>query len=245
MNQDPLAEEVVVQTTNAIVERSADGVVAVTAGLVVGPALGPMHLSVPGTGPGFASAIDTLATLLREQITEEAFEDVVDQVPGRMTKLVVRGIGRSRRLLDKILGGRRDDMAAKARELAATGACEEGKDRSIVAVLMADIYDRDDVVNRGSARLLSGAADRKHREDRLGALQRTNERWICPVKVISKGLGPMWALPMPSPIGPVPAAPVVGFVLLVWDVFVSGDHLDARGPFSNFWKGVVRRSDGE
>lgn len=245
MNQDSLAEEVVVRTTDAIVERSADGVVAVTAGLVVGPALGPMRLTVPGAGPGFASAIDVLATLLREQMTETAFEDVIDQVPGRMTKLVVRGIGRSRRLLNKILGSQRNEMAEKARELAATGACAEGEGPSIIAVLIGGIYDRVDVVNRGSAHLSTSAADRKRREDRLVALEKTNERWIFPVEVISRGLGPMWALPMPSPIGPVPAAPVVGIVLLVWDVFVSGDHLDARGPFSNFWKGVVRRSDGE
>jgi hypothetical protein len=244
MNAIPAADNVVTQTTRVIVDRSADGVVAVVAGLVVGPALAAMTAPVPGAGHGFAAAIDTLAGLFQEQATEQAFEDVVDQIPGRVAKLVVRGIGRSRRLLNKILGNRRHTMATQARQLAASGACDEGRPPALVAQLMGRLYNSTGVITQATTSLVGADWDRERREHRLVALQTTNQRWLYPVEFISRGLGPMRAVLIPSPLGPVPAAPVVGMVLLIWDVFISGDHLDARGPFPDFWKGVIHRADG-
>jgi hypothetical protein len=37
----------------------------------------------------------------------------------------------------------------------------------------------------------------------------------------------------------VPAAPIAACVILAWVILITGDQLDARGPFRNFWDGLA------
>ena len=70
---------------------------------------------------------------------------------------------------------------------------------------------------------------------------KTHQRWVGPVCVVSRGLAPLWAVPL----GPVPTAPVAAVALLAWTVILTYDQLDAPGAPLDVWKGVIRRADGQ
>jgi hypothetical protein len=71
-------------------------------------------------------------------------------------------------------------------------------------------------------------------------LVNSQEKWVGkPVGAAAKGLPKLW----PVTIGPVSAAPIGAVALIGWIYLITGDPLD-RGPL-NFWRGVVRRANGE
>jgi hypothetical protein len=74
----------------------------------------------------------------------------------------------------------------------------------------------------------------RSRTDELDDLLKSNSRWVGPAGTAAKGLHFLWAVQL----GPVPAAPIAACVMLAWTLIITGDQLDARGPFPNFWDGV-------
>jgi hypothetical protein len=93
-------------------------------------------------------------------------------------------------------------------------------------------------------RIENAIADREARGDQrlsrrqikdLNDLLKSNSRWVGPAETAAKGLHFLWAVQL----GPVPAAPVAACVMLAWTLIITGDQLDARGPFPRFWDGVA------
>jgi hypothetical protein len=233
-------------TADAIVEQSASGVTAIVVGLASAPLIGLVPLPLPKGVQGIDGAIRTALPLLEEQAAEAVLEKAIGKIQGHVSKLVGMGLGRAKRLLVKILGVHKDDVVANAKQLVADGACRQDSDLSLVADLMARLFNEPKVIADGTARIASaGLVARVRREHRLDRLRVSNERWVQPVDILSHGLGHLWLVPLPLPIGPIPVAPVAGMVLLVWVVLISGDQLDSPRPVPDFWKGVVRRASGE
>jgi hypothetical protein len=75
----------------------------------------------------------------------------------------------------------------------------------------------------------------RSRTKELDDLLKSNSRWIGPAGTAAKGLHFLWAVQL----GPVPAAPIAACVMLAWTLIITGDQLDARGPFPKFWDGVA------
>jgi hypothetical protein len=74
----------------------------------------------------------------------------------------------------------------------------------------------------------------RSRTNELDDLLKSNSRWVGPAETAAKGLHFLWAVQL----GPVPAAPIAACVMLAWTLIITGDQLDARGPFPKFWDGV-------
>jgi len=215
---------------DVILRRSERAVTGVIAGVTAAPLIGTLHLP--------AGVPDALREML-ERLGEWAIEDAVDQLPGRVSRLVRLALKRVKRLLSKILGGYRDDLVtAVSGTLLAPGAG--------VGWAMDHLLGAEKVLNRGREAFQNAAAtERRTRARRLRKLENSNERWVEPVHILSSGLGKLWSVPIP--LGPgiiVPAAPAAAAALLAWVVLVSGDQLDSDGHYPNFWKGVVQRSEG-
>jgi hypothetical protein len=221
----------------AVLYGSADAVKAVIAGASAAPLVGAVPLP--------AGVSDPIRELL-ERFGEWALDEAIDDLPGRVSKLVRLALKRVKRLLGKILHGYRDDVIDASDQLLSDGARDESAHRTVVAQLMSRLYDTGDVLDRGTAAIdAAHGLELRARVRRLRKLEKSNGRWVGPVKLLSPGLGKLWAVPIP--LGPVllPAAPAAAAALLAWVVLVSGDQLDTRRHFPNFWKGVVRRSEGE
>jgi hypothetical protein len=93
-----------------------------------------------------------------------------------------------------------------------------------------DLENRIGVAYAGCGQRLS----RRQRNAALKDLLQKNKRWVGPVRTAAKGLDFLW----PVQVGPVPTAPIAACALLAWTLIITGDQLDARGPFPRFWVGV-------
>jgi hypothetical protein len=215
---------------DVILRRSERAVTSVIAGVTAAPLVGALPLP--------AGVPDAVREML-EHLGEWAIEEAVDQLPGRVSRLVRLALNRVKRLLGKILGDYRDDLVTTVSgTVLAPGAG--------VKWAMNHLFGAENVYTRGREAFQKAAgAERRTRARRLRKLEKSNERWVEPVRILSLGLGKLWIVPIP--LGPgifVPAAPAAAAALLAWVVLVSGDQLDSDGHYPNFWKGVVQRSEG-
>jgi hypothetical protein len=229
------------RVARTVVERSANGVTRIVAGVAAHPILGalPLKAMVPGVDGAIRNAID----LLKEDGVEETIVHATDALNGRVSKLAGGALRRATGLLAKVLGTRRGPVLTESETLLGQGIGDPATAIPLVVNLMGRLFDQDDVIARASEAIADvGWAKRHVREGRLEKLRHSNELWVRPVTVLAHGLGPLWLVPLP--IG-VPLAPLAAAVLLVWVVLISGDQLDTRRPAPDFWKGVVRRSKGE
>ncbi|MGX9790402.1 hypothetical protein [Mycobacterium sp. MMS18-G62] len=186
--------------------------------------------------------------LVRDLLDEPAswaVEEVTKQLPRGISKWSRWALGKATQLLKKVLGKQRFEALDR---LLAKGAATTGTD--LLADALVWVYDTGDVIQRGEAAFDPPGKplkvqERRKRGDRLSKLEKSNKRWLTPIKVLSPGVGHLWSVPIP--LGPVaiPAAPAAAAVLLAWALVLSGDQLDTRYPYPNFWKGVVRRAQGE
>ena len=224
-------------TAEAIVERSADGVTKV----VVGVATHALMAGLPSAASGVHGALRTGLDLMQEADAETVIDDAVDLAQGQVSRLVGMGLRRAGSLLRKIGGKNAHLVVRSAGDVLGEWADKAAMVDSIVADVMARLYHSDDVILRSSARFTGlSARQRRHRVRELTKLRNSNERWVKPVNYLSYGLGPLWLVPLPVPVAPIAAA-----ILLTWVVLISGDQMDASFPFTNFWRGVYRRSGGE
>ena len=232
----PPENDVVRWTADAIVDRSADGVTWVVAGVAAHALAG----GLPAVALGGHRELRTGLDLIREAGAENAIDRAVDVAKGRVSKLVGMGLKRAGQLLVRVADGRLEGVADRASGVLSEWAARTQSVDSILGELMAIVYSEDHVVRRSSNILcpLDGRTQRQ-RERRLWKLRDSNERWIKPVRYLAYGLGPLWLVPLPVPVAPIAAA-----MMLVWVILISGDQMDAGGPFPGFWKGVVQRSDG-
>lgn len=227
---------------NTILNQSADATKKVFTGLVVGPLT-----SIVPLPPGMPVPEELVRWLL-EQFGDWGIEQAVDELPGRVCKLVRQPFKRARRLLVKILGTHRGAVLKGLDELLGYGAATKGT--QLIAQAMSWVYNTGNVLDRAYDAFNPEdnpltQSQRRSRSERLKKLEKSNRRWVGPVERLSGGIGPLWAIPIPCGPVPVPAAPAAAIVLLAWVVLLSGDQLDTRHPYPNFWKGVVRRSQGE
>lgn len=156
----------------------------------------------------------------------------------RVAKLVRTLVARVNTVMNSVLGGYR------AAVLAILGTADPASSvaESLAGRVVGRVLKSKTVRVTARAQLI-GAKDRSRRIKRIRALKKLHQRWVGPVRVVAKGLPHLWAVPT----GPllVPAAPVGAVALLGWTVLITGDQLDAPGPFPNIWKGVIRRASGE
>ena len=191
-----------------------------------------------------------LVEVLRDFLEEPgswAVEEAVKELPRGISKWCRWALGKATQLLKKVLGEQRFEALDR---LLAKGATTKTTDFLFQALIW--VYDTGDVIERGEAAFeLPGHplknSERNKRGARLGKLEKSNKKWLGPIKVLSPGVGHLWYVPIPLPVPPhaLPAAPAAAAVLLAWALLLSGDQLDTRHPYPNFWKGVVRRAQGE
>ncbi len=227
-------------TTDTIVNRSARGVRGVLVNVAshfIAAAL-PLKVHVSHS----SEAIDKGFDLLKEADVEQTIELASEKSKGQVTKLGGEALKRATKLLGKVLDGQKANAVAQGRVLAAAGSESPAQWTPLTETIMGKMLGAADVVADGSLSIDSvGWAHRRLREAALGRLEHTNKLWVGPVRYVSSALGPLWFVPLP--IG-VPLAPIVAGMLLVYVVVVSGDQLDSKGPFPNFWKGVRLRAAG-
>lgn len=218
--------------------QTADSISSVFVGLAAVPVMDLIPLPT-GT---------EAAKLLRDLFEEPAswaVEEVTDQLPRGISKWSRWALGKATQLLKKVLGKQRFEALDRILE---KGADTTGTD--LLANGLVWVYDTGDVRERGEAAFDPPGKplkvqERRKRGERLSKLEKSNKRWLTPIKVLSPGVGHLWCVP--NPLGPIaiPAAPAAAAVLLAWALVLSGDQLDTRYSYPNFWKGVVRRAQGE
>jgi hypothetical protein len=155
---------------------------------------------------------------------------------GRIGGIVRRCISRVDSLMDTVLKGYRPTVSAIVDEADPASLVTE----TLAGHVIGRILRADEVRVEASRRLRAAGAPRK-RIRRLRRLAKSHHRWVGPVRVVSKGLPHLWAVP----IGPVPAAPIAAVVLLAWTAILTSDQLDAPRAPLDIWKGVIRRAAGE
>jgi len=230
------------RAARTIVDNSAESVKSIFVGVashLIAGAL-PLTAVVPGADGAIGKAID----LLEEEDIESTIEFAAQSSKGRVSKLAGRALKHATGLLVKILGEEhRGPVLAQARTLVGQGVSDSASPPSLAGGLMGRLFDLDHVVIQGSEVIDDdGWYERVQREARLERLRRANRLWVGPVQYLSRGLGPLWLLPLP--IG-IPVAPIVAGALIVYVILISGDQLDSQGAWPDFWRGVVRRSSGD
>jgi hypothetical protein len=226
-----------------ILQQAADATEKIFERLLVGSIADVV--GVPGGG-----VVDPkeLIRWLLEHLGEWGLKDAVDEMSGRISKLVRQLFKRATSLLIKVLGEDQAAVLGKVSELLEQDAANLS--RQLLVSAMSWVYETGQVEDRAwegfnpEGRSLP-ASDRDRRIEKLKKLEKSNRRWVGPVEALSHGIGPLWAVPIPCVPIPVPAAPAAAIVLLAWVVLISGDQLDAGRPYPDVWKGVVRRSHGE
>lgn len=99
--------------------------------------------------------------------------------------------------------------------------------------MLSGLYGTRQIVDHASrllARLDEGRRDDALR--RVEALSRSHDRWVGPVSKASWIILPARILGAPSP-----APVVIAGVLVAWCLILTGDMLDARGPYLRLWDG--------
>ncbi|MEO8908260.1 MAG: hypothetical protein ABI310_09315 [Microbacteriaceae bacterium] len=226
-------------TVRKIIRRSATSVTKITAGVTAAPLVGALPLQWSAT---VAEAIHNVL----EQVGEWAIEETIERVLGRISILVRAALKRVKRLISTFLGRYVTSVSPHSEELINEGVAIDRGAREVVYGLMWRLYKADAVIDDAAVAFVGlSRNDIRARAARLRKLERSNERWVGPIEIISKGIGPLWRVPIP--LGPfiIPAGPVAAAVMLAWVVLISGDQLDRGGIYPNVWKGVVRRSQGE
>jgi hypothetical protein len=221
--------------------QTAESITSVFGGLTAVPL---MDAVIPL--PANKELVDVLRDLLGEP-GSWAVEEAVKELPRGISKWCRWALGKATQLLKRVLGEQRFEALDK---LLAKGATTKTTD--FISQTLVWVYDTGDVIERGEAAFDPPGqplkkSERNKRGARLGKLEKSNKKWLGPIKLLSPGVGHLWYLPIPLPVPPhaLPAAPAAAAVLLAWALLLSGDQLDTRYPYPNFWKGVVRRAQGE
>ncbi|WAC92246.1 hypothetical protein [Mycobacterium sp. Aquia_213] len=220
--------------------QTAESITSVFVGLTAVPFMDAIPL------PANKELVDVLRDLLEEP-GSWAVEKAVNELPRGISKWCQWALGKATQLLKKVLGEQRFEALDK---LLAKGATTKTTD--FISQTLVWVYDTGDVIERGEAAFDPPGqplkkSERNKRGARLGKLEKSNKKWLGPIKLLSPGVGHLWYLPIPLPVPPhaLPAAPAAAAVLLAWALVLSGDQLDTCYPYPNFWKGVVRRAHGE
>lgn len=195
--------------------------------------------------PAPTAAFAAVAPLLQDALAlaPDDIASAVHDATRRVARLVRLAMRKAHELLEAV--------SARYREAVTTvlEACDlkELLAESAVARLLRRIYKPQLIASNTHACLrraqMNQHVSQKELDRRLRSLQklaRTNRRWVGPVRIVAKGLQPLWAV---SAAG-VPAAPVVACGLLAWTILLTGDQLDAGGPYPDFWDGPRRIAAG-
>ena len=237
-----LNDDAVGHAIRVIQRQTADAVVSVFVGLAAVPL---MDAVIPL--PANKEAVEILRDLLEEPASW-AVEEVTKELPRGASKWSRWALGKATQLLKKVIGQQRFEALDR---LLAKGAATSSTD--LVAQVLIRVYDTGDVIDRGEAALHPPGHPLKSRQrsgrgTRLRKLENSNKKWLTPIKLLSPAVGHLWHVPIPLPVPPLvlPAAPAAAAaVLLAWALVLGGNQLDSRYPYPNFWKGVVRRAQGE
>ncbi|OBI24096.1 hypothetical protein A5713_08170 [Mycobacterium sp. E2497] len=220
--------------------QTAESITSVFVGLTAVPVMDAIPL------PANKELVDVLRDLLEEP-GSWAVEEAVKELPRGISKWCRWALGKATQLLKRVLGEQRFEALDR---LLAKGATTKTTD--FISQTLVWVYDTGDVIERGEAAFDPAGqplkkSERNRRGARLGKLEKSNKKWLGPIKLLSPGVGHLWYVPIPLPVPPhaLPAAPAAAAVLLAWTLLLSGDQLDTRYPYPNFWKGVVRRAKGE
>ncbi|BBZ45439.1 hypothetical protein [Mycobacterium parmense] len=220
--------------------QTAESITSVFVGLTAVPFMDAIPL------PANKELVDVLRDLLEEP-GSWAVELAIKELPRGISKWCQWALGKATQLLKKVLGEQRFEALDK---LLVKGATTKTTD--FISQTLIWVYDTGDVIERGEAAFEPPGQPLKKSEHnkrgaRLGKLEKSNKKWLGPIKLLSPGVGHLWYVPIPLPVPPnaLPAAPAAAAVLLAWALLLSGDQLDTRYPYPNVWKGVVRRAQGE
>ena len=227
---DPVEESVVKE----LIDRAG----RVTGAVLIGLA--------PAPNVVFAAVSPPLTAALR--VAPEVFRQGLDVAAGHITRLIRLMMRRVHEVLNAVSAGYRPIIDGLLDYFNPAHYVVEAVIRPVVSRVFDENRIHLDIQHARTARKqrylaarARGARNvrmdprRAERLRRLGRLAKKNRRWVEPARVVARGLHTLWAVP----IGVVPAAPVVGCAVLAWAFLVTGDQLDARVAFPNFWEGVV------
>jgi hypothetical protein len=231
----------VVHAVETILDNTAEALVKVMAELAAGPVLGALIPTPPGMDEAYENRLELVRSLL-ETPTAWAIEKASDLIPSRVARWAQQAVRRATALVVKVIGQQHFDQLSRLINKMTEGGVGA---TAMIAHGLKYAYGSKDVCQRGFEAFDPHSAPiRRWRALRLRQLERSNERWLEPVGVLSHTLGPLWTIPMPCPPA-IPLAPVAAAVLIAWALLLGGDQLDSRYfPFMIFWNGVVDRASG-
>ncbi|MBI4900595.1 MAG: hypothetical protein HY829_08985 [Actinobacteria bacterium] len=219
---EPFGDEDVDEVVKDLVKRAGRCATAVLGGLAGGLA----DLAFSRLAPSLRIAAD---------MTPKELRAAVQGLGGRITHLVGRLLTRIDALWGAVLGEYRPAVDEILAGVNPTSLVQETLAGKVVGRLM-----KVSNVRAAAAEALWGAPDRSARLRRIRGLTKKNSRWVGPVRVLARGIPHLW----PVVVGPLPAAPVAALGLLAWTFLVTGDQLDAAGPYPHLWTGVVGYAKG-
>lgn len=219
---EPAQDEDVDAIVKDLVERAGRSGTAVLGGLAEGAG----RLVFGELSPHLRRAAGLAPTELRA---------AVQRLTGHISRLIGRVLIRIDSIWSTVLGSYRPAVDAVIKAVDPASLVLETLAGEVVGRIM-----RAEQVRTVAAAALEGAADRPARVRRIRALSKKHHRWVGPVRVVARGIPHLWAVP----IGPLPAAPVAAVGLLAWTFLVTGDQLDAPGPYPRVWTGVVGYAQG-
>ena len=219
---DTVVREEIDEVVSDLIERAGRSASATLIGLA-----GGTNRVLADLNPYFHQVAAALPQSLHEVLIDAA---------KRVRRLVKEVLSRADRLFAGIMGQYRQAVAA----ITTAADPESLITESLSGRVLGRIFHASDIRAEAS-RALDAQPRRGRIFRRLRRLKKTHRKWVGPVRFVAQGLPHLWTVP----VGPIPAAPVAAVALLCWTVFVTGDQLDARGPFPDIWKGVIRIANGQ
>lgn len=218
-----------VRRTTSVFTTVLLGMVPPAGGLVVAQAVTPaLHSALKVAPQEIANEISRLAKGIVRlvKLLIHRIEEIIDAVFGRYKETVTA-------LLDAL--NVRDRLLKRVIRPAADKLFEA--EPIATAIKLANVkrnMTKFDPVTGRMTHAHEDPAVSKQRAKKLRDLSKSNRRWVGPAERVAKGVHPLWAVSA----GGVPAAPIAAAVILAWVILITGDQLDSRGPFPNFWEGL-------
>lgn len=187
--------------------------------------------SVPHVGAAFHHVAGVLHHAAG--VSPRDLQSTIRRIAGRVSKLVTKLFHRVRDVIDRVgaafsgtLRSLMDRFAAHGRDTVQDG---------VVDHILGGIFGvRELELRVRVAQNRDGRMGDKARATELQDLRKANRRWVGPAEKVTHG----FRFLAPVHLGPIPALAVAAGAVMVWTIILTGDQLDARGPFPNFWDGV-------
>jgi hypothetical protein len=186
-------------------------------------------------GVPHAVVAHTAANLLKQAISlgSDRIVPVASLMVGRVARLVSRILRRVRHILNGVLDAIPDGVRTLLGDIISYVDLPK---RGVTRLVGNVVLHAPSVKAAGSAAFASATTDQRRTQSRsLRKLEKSNTKWVGPVVPVSRGIPPLWTVP----IGPVPAGAVAVSAMLARTVLISADQLDSYLT-PDFWAGVLR-----